>query len=146
MNIRRAGIEDLGAAAEMFNLYRIFQKQQSDKEGAEDYLKERLEKEESVIFLAYDEENRVEGIAQLYPLFSSVSMKRIWLLNDLYIKEEARNKGYGKKLIEEVIRFAKDTGAGGVSLETCDDNYGAQRLYEGIGFKKETNYFYHLSL
>lgn len=145
MYIKKASIADLQAATEMFNLYRIFQKQSADEAGAKTFLKMRIEREESVIYLAYEEDETVVGFAQLYPLFSSVGMRRVWLLNDLYIKEEARNKGYGRKLIDQVLQFAKETGASGVSLETCDDNYGAQRLYEGLGFVKETNYFYHLS-
>lgn len=143
--IIKAALKELDTAAELFNLYRIFQKQTSDVEGARTFLKDRLERKESVVFLAYDGESPV-GIAQLYPLFSSVSMQRVWLLNDLYIKEGARNKGFGKQLIQEVIQYAKDSGAKGISLETCDDNIGAQRLYESIGFEKETNYFYHLSI
>lgn len=143
--IQIATMAEIEAATELFNLYRLFQKQESDVEGARAFLRERLERNESVVFLAYEGEVPV-GIAQLYPLFSSVSMQRVWLLNDLYIKEGARNKGFGKQLIQEVIQYAKDSGAKGISLETCDDNIGAQRLYESIGFEKETNYFYHLSI
>jgi len=143
--IKKATLAELNAATELFNLYRLFQKQESDVEAARAFLKERLELGESEVFLAYDGEEPV-GMAQLYPLFSSVSMQRVWLLNDLYIKEGARNKGFGKELIKAVIQFAKESGAKGISLETCDDNYGAQRLYESIGFEKETNYFYHLTI
>ncbi|KGM45767.1 GNAT family N-acetyltransferase [Neobacillus niacini] len=143
--IERATINELHSLAELFDSYRIFYKQESNLEGAVSFLKERLVNEESVIFLAYEDSNPV-GFVQLYPTFSSVSMKRSWVLNDLYVNASARKKGFGEKLIKKAIEFAEETGAKGVALETGHDNVTAQSLYEKIGFKKETNYFYYFSL
>lgn len=143
--IERATINELHSLAELFDSYRIFYKQESNLEGAVSFLKERLVNEESVIFLAYEDSNPV-GFVQLYPTFSSVSMKRSWVLNDLYVNASARKKGFGEKLIKKAIEFAEETGAKGVALETGHDNVTAQSLYEKIGFKKESNYFYYFSL
>jgi ribosomal protein S18 acetylase RimI-like enzyme len=143
--IQRATINDLNSLSELFDSYRIFYKQESNVEGAKSFLKERLVNDESVVFIAYDETNPV-GFVQLYPTFSSVSMKRSWVLNDLYVNASARKKGFGEKLIKKAIEFAEETGAKGVSLETAIDNVTAQSLYEKIGFKKESNYFYYFSL
>ncbi|MEH7273237.1 GNAT family N-acetyltransferase [Neobacillus vireti] len=145
MSIQRATINDLNSLAELFNSYRIFYQQESNLEGAKNFLKERLTNGDSVVFIAFDEGNPV-GFVQLYPTFSSVSMKRSWILNDLYVKASARKKGHGEKLINKAIEFAEETGAKGVSLETGNDNITAQSLYERIGFKKESNYFYYFSL
>src|SRR3954447_1985078 len=117
MSIQRATINELNFLTELFDFYRVFYHQESNLEGARDFLKERLENEDSVIFIAYDEGNPV-GFVQLYPTFSSVSMKRSWVLNDLYVHETARKKGFGEKLIKTAIDFAEDTGAKGLSLET----------------------------
>jgi ribosomal protein S18 acetylase RimI-like enzyme len=73
-------------------------------------------------------------------------MKRSWILNDLYVNASARKKGFGEQLIQTAIEFAEETGAKGLSLETGQENVIAQRLYEKIGFKKESNYFYYFSL
>jgi ribosomal protein S18 acetylase RimI-like enzyme len=143
--IQRATINDLNSLSELFDSYRIFYKQESNFEGAKSFLKERLVNDESVIFIAYDETNPI-GFVQLYPTFSSVSMKRSWVLNDLYVNASARKKGFGEKLIKKAIEFAEETGAKGVSLETGNDNVTAQSLYEKIGFKKESNYFYYFSI
>jgi ribosomal protein S18 acetylase RimI-like enzyme len=143
--IQRATINDLNSLSELFDLYRIFYKQESNLEGAKSFLKERLINDESVVFIAYDETNPV-GFVQLYPTFSSVSMERSWILNDLYVNASARKKGFGEKLIKKAIEFAEETGAKGVSLETGNDNVTAQSLYEKIGFKKESNYFYYFSI
>jgi ribosomal protein S18 acetylase RimI-like enzyme len=145
VSIRKATVNELNSLTELFDSYRVFYKQDSDIEGARAFLKERLLNEDSVVFIAYDEENAV-GFVQLYPTYSSVSMKRSWILNDLYVNTSARKKGFGEKLIQAAIELAEETGAKGLSLETGEDNLTAQRLYEKIGFKKESNYFYYFSL
>ncbi|NYE08649.1 ribosomal protein S18 acetylase RimI-like enzyme [Bacillus niacini] len=145
MSIQKATLNELNFLTELFDSYRVFYKQESDLEGARAFLKERFINEDSVVFIAYDESNPV-GFVQLYPTFSSVSMKKSWILNDLYVNASARKKGFGEKLIKKTIEFAEETGAKGVSLETGHDNVTAQRLYEKIGFKKESNYFYYFSL
>lgn len=145
MMIQKATINDLDSLAELFDLYRVFYEQNSDLQAARNFLNERITNEESVIFLAVDGCGPI-GFVQLYPSFSSVSMKRSWVLNDLYVKEQVRGKGAGEKLIQRAIQFAKETGAKGVSLETGNGNTGAQRLYEKIGFERESNYFYYFSI
>ncbi len=145
MSIQKATINELDSIAELFNSYRVFYHQESNLEGAREFLKERLVNEESVVFLAKDEGLPV-GFVQLYPTFSSVSMKKSWVLNDLFVNEFARKNGFGEKLLKKAIEFAEETGAKGLFLETGHDNVTAQRLYEKIGFKKETNYFYYYSL
>ncbi|MFP5111910.1 GNAT family N-acetyltransferase [Bacillaceae bacterium C204] len=145
MIIEKATMNDLESVTELFDLYREFYEQKSDLEGAREFLKARLVNEESVVFLAVEESIPV-GFVQLYPTFSSVSMMRSWILNDLYVKEQFRGKGAGEKLIQKAIQFAKDTGAKGIMLETGKENHNAQRLYEKIGFERESNYFYYYSI
>lgn len=146
MSIQRATLTELDSVAGLFDLYRLFYKQESNIEDAKAFLKERMMKEESVIFIASDDENNAVGFVQLYPSFSSVSMRRSWVLNDLYVAESARKKGYAEKLINQAIGFAEETGAKGISLETGKENSNAQKLYEKIGFIQETNYFYYYSI
>ena len=139
-------MNDLDNVAELFDLYRNFYHQQeSDLSGAKNFLKERLSNEESVIFIAFDGQDAV-GFAQLYPTFSSLSMEKSWVLNDLYVKKTVRGKGFGEQLLRQAIKFVEETGAKGVLLETNEDNIIAQSLYEKTGFIKETNYFYYYSI
>jgi ribosomal protein S18 acetylase RimI-like enzyme len=145
MIVKKAILNDLESLSELFDLYRVFYEQRSNQEGAREFLKARIINKESVIFIAFDGEHSV-GFVQLYPSFSSVSMMRSWVLNDLYVKEQFRGKGAGEKLIYKAIQFAKETGAKGVMLETGKENLNAQRLYEKIGFERESNYFYYFSI
>lgn len=94
MTIKRVRLVHLKEAGHLFNLYRVYYDQKSDMEGAVNFLRERISNEESVIFLAYSQEQAV-GFTQLYPTFSSVQMKRTWVLNDLFVHEEHRGQGFG---------------------------------------------------
>jgi ribosomal protein S18 acetylase RimI-like enzyme len=141
VNIKKANVNDVDAIAELFDLYRNFYDQESDLEGAKSFLRERLNNGESTLFLA-SVDNESVGFAQLYPSFSSVSLKRTWILNDLYVRKEHRGKRIGEALLQHVLTFAKETGTKGVLLETDEENVVAQRLYEKMGFAQETHRFY----
>lgn len=145
MNIHQATINDLDSLTELFDFYRLFYKQESDLNGARAFLEERLIKKESVIFITYDDGEPV-GFTQLFPSFSSVSMQKSWVLNDLYVKETARRKGVATELINKAIGLAEETKAKGILLETGKENVKAQKLYETIGFTKDSNYYYYYSL
>ena len=139
ISIYQATINDLKQLVPLFDAYRVFYKQPSDKEGAEKFLFERFEHGESVIFMAKDNEEAV-GFTQLYPIFSSVSMQRLWLLNDLFVMEQGRRKGIAEKLMNAAKDFATLTSAKGLILSTATDNHDAQRLYERLGYKKDDGF------
>jgi GNAT superfamily N-acetyltransferase len=141
MIIRRAKKKDIEKLSVLFDKYRIFYKQQSDIENARSFLKKRMKKKESVIFAA-EERKELIGFAQLFPIFSSVSMKRTWLLNDLFVNENARGMGAASKLLEAANQFGIDTGSKWLILQTAADNFTAQRVYEKNGWVKETDFFY----
>ena len=144
MEIYQATIEDLDGVSNLFNLYRVFYQQTSDLEGAKTYIKKRLESNDSVIFVVKDKQKYV-GFTQLYPTFSSISMKRAWILNDLYVDTEARKQGIGEMLLHKAKDYAIETGAKSISLSTAPDNYSAQRLYEKNGYIRDSQ-FYHYEL
>jgi ribosomal protein S18 acetylase RimI-like enzyme len=144
MEIFQATIEDLEGVSNLFNLYRIFYQQESDLESAKTYIKDRIENKESVLFVVKDKQNYV-GFTQLYPTFSSISLKRAWILNDLYVDNKARKQGVGELLLQKAKEYAIETGAKSLSLSTASDNHFAQRLYEKNGYKRDTQ-FYHYEL
>jgi GNAT superfamily N-acetyltransferase len=141
VQVIRAESKHLELVAPLFDLYRQFYEQPSDLVGARDFISARLQKGDSVIFLALEEDGRALGFTQLYPTFSSTWMKRLWTLNDLFVRNDVRKKGVGQALMERARQWAVETGAHGLQLETAKDNHAAQRLYEGMGWKRD-NYFY----
>lgn len=141
-NTRKATIQDLPQLAELFDQYRVFYHKESDIPAAESFLKQRIENKDSEIFVA-ESEGKLTGFVQLYPLFSSTRMKRYWLLNDLYVNENYRGKGFSKKLIEEAKQLAISTDASGVLLETGKSNDIGNQLYPSCGFEiyDEVNFY-----
>jgi len=145
--IKQASLENLDQVADLFNSYRVFYRQVSDLDLALKFISERIKNEESVIFLAQDENQNGLGFTQLYPTFSSVSAQKSWVLNDLYVSEAARKMGIARELMEAAREFAIQTGANGIALETAVDNTSAQSLYESLEYKRSTGYYnYFLNL
>ena len=139
MHIKRATISDLDDAAPLFDAYRQFYGQRSDVAAARAFLDERLRREESVIFLAV-EDGQALGLTQLYPSFSSVSLKRLWVLNDLFVGPKVRRGGVGRRLLERAREWAIETGAKGLVLATAVDNSKARALYESCGWKRDDDF------
>lgn len=144
MNIKKGTLENLEELVVLFDQYRQFYGQESNEFLAREFLTERIKKEESIIYLAYLDDSSV-GFTQLFPSFSSVSMERMWILNDLFVSKKARQKGVANALIEQAITLSKETDGKGILLETGADNVSAQKLYEKIGFEQETAKFYFYS-
>jgi GNAT superfamily N-acetyltransferase len=144
MEVSVASIKDLEILAELFDCYRLFYKQTSDRSAARTFLEERLKTNDSVIFKASDK-GSVVAFTQLYPCFSSVAMRRIWILNDLYVNDTHRRKGVGKLLMDSAEKYARDTGAIKMILATQISNTAAQKLYEARGYLKDEE-FHHYSL
>jgi GNAT superfamily N-acetyltransferase len=137
----RAELDDLDALVPLFDGYRRFYGQPSDPDGARAFLADRIKRDESVIFLAVAD--AVVGFTQLYPSFSSVSLQRLWVLNDLFVAPEARTSGAGRALLERAERWAAETGAKGLTLSTQIANLTAQRLYEACGWVKDDEFVHY---
>jgi GNAT superfamily N-acetyltransferase len=132
--IRKAGPADLDSLSGLFNLYRIFYRKTEDLPGARQFLQERMERNESVVFVA-EQDDRLVGFTQLYPQFSSTRMKRTWLLNDLFVLREYRGRGISRKLIDQAKDLSRETGSAGLLLETEKKNLIGNRLYPSAGFR-----------
>ena len=135
--IIRASEEQIDLLIPLFDGYRQFYAQDSDPEGARAFLTERLGKSESVILLALNEGQGC-GFTQLYPAFSSVAMRPIWILNDLFVAPDSRRLGVGRCLIRRAIDFATEQRAKRLVLCTAVDNRTAQLLYEDMGWVRDS--------
>lgn len=151
IEIARASSADIPLIVPLFDAYRQFYKQAPDLEGARHFLTARFEEGSSVIFLAFSRDGggtrQICGFTQLYPTFSSVSIKPLWILNDLFVAPEARRSGAGRALLERARDFASQTQARGLTLKTAVDNYTAQALYEAAGWQRDEQFYsYNLYL
>jgi len=148
MLVKRAALADLDAVAPLFDAYRQFYGQRADLAAARAFLDARLRREESVIFLAVDGEggNDALGFTQLYPSFSSVSVRRLWILNDLFVRPGIRRGGVGRRLLERAKEWAIETDAKGLMLATAVSNGAAKALYESCGWRRDDEFEHYVLL
>jgi GNAT superfamily N-acetyltransferase len=138
IQIRRASAADFALAAGLFDAYRQFYGQPADPGLAEAFLRERLAAGDSVVFVAVDPDSGGGlGFVQLFPSFSSVAARRIWILNDLFVTPAARRKGIGRALLDASREFASSTGAMRLVLSTAATNGEARSLYESYGYQQD---------
>jgi len=145
IKITRATMHDIALITPLFDAYRQFYGQETNPEETCEFLTARLRENSSVICLACktDEVGKQHGcgFTQLYPSFSSVTMKPLWILNDLFVTPEARQGGIGRALLEHAKKFAETTQARGLTLQTAVDNHTAQALYEAAGWQREMEFY-----
>ena len=99
-----------------------------------------MEQNESKIFVAFLD-GKMIGFTQLYPVFSSVGMKRAWILNDLFVAEEARGSGAADALLKAAQEMGAETSSRWLMLQTAITNHRAQKVYERNGWEKDEEYF-----
>ncbi len=143
MIIRKTTLQDITSLARLFDAYRIFYKKTSDIAGAVQFLTERIQQQESEIYVAEDDSGQLTGFVQLYPLFSSTRMKRYWLLNDLFVQPDQRSKGISIALIEAAKELCRTSGSAGMMLETAKTNIIGNQLYPKTGFSLDTDHNYY---
>lgn len=141
LDIKRATLTDLDEVSRLFDLYRQFYKQPADLDKARGYIEARITNDESIIYLATDEEGNGLGFTQLYATFCSVAAAPIWILYDLYVEVGVRKSGVGTALMNRARKLAEETGAVRIQLETAVDNLTAQSVYEVLGYERDTAFY-----
>jgi len=146
VEVRQAALADLDQLVPLFDRYRQFYRLASEPERERNFLRERMEQNQSVIFMAF-EGGAAIGFTQLYPSFSSGAMARIFILNDLFVTAEARRRGAGSGLLRAAAEYARRAAAVRLVLSTEIANTKAQAVYERLGWKRDTVFcVYQLAL
>lgn len=143
MTIHQATAQDITPLARLFDEYRVFYQYPSDIAGSETFLANRLSCSDSVIFVARAADSTMMGFVQLYPLLSSVRMKRLWLLNDLYVHPSFRGLKVSVKLIDRAKQLTRETHAAALLLETAKSNAIGNNLYNRTDFVLDTDHNYY---
>ncbi|HEX8206318.1 MAG TPA: GNAT family N-acetyltransferase [Solirubrobacteraceae bacterium] len=102
---------------------------------------ERLIEDRDTAFLlaAPDEDSPPAGVAQVRFRYGLWWAAQDCLLEDLFVREEARGTGVGRALVQGVVDLAAERGCRRVELDTNEANEGAVALYESLGFSAVDN-------
>jgi GNAT superfamily N-acetyltransferase len=139
MVVRQATVLDIELLVPLFDGYRQFYRQPSEPDRIRKFLMDRFEHNQSIIFVAVRDGSAI-GFAQLYPSFSTGALRRIYVLNDLFVDPSTRQAGVGAALLEAAADYARRVGAFRLILSTEVTNTTAQALYEKLGWKKNTEF------
>ena len=147
MTVSAVVVADLDALVPLFAGYLQFYQVPRPAGEIHAFLYERLQRGDAQLFIARDEQGMAQGFTQLYPSFSSVSLARIFVLNDLFVHECARRKGVASKLLSAATEFAQALGAVRVSLSTAVSNESAQAVYQAAGWTRDQQFLvYHFPI
>jgi ribosomal protein S18 acetylase RimI-like enzyme len=141
LTIRKASIQDVNQLAQLFDYYRQFYEQVSDIALASAFIAERINKQESVIFVAENEAKQLIGFCQIYPSFCSVAAAKIGVLYDLFVTSNARKTGAGRALMLAAHDYAAQNGMVRLDLTTAKNNHAAQTLYESLGWVRDEVFY-----
>ncbi|MBX2867380.1 MAG: GNAT family N-acetyltransferase [Acidiferrobacterales bacterium] len=145
LEITKADLSNHEAVARLFDLYRQFYKCPPDLKLATQFIRKRIERNESTIFLAKNEGKEC-GFVQLYPSFCSVDAVKIFILYDLYVDAPFRRSGVARKLMTYTTSWARAQEAARLDLLTAKTNVKAQTLYEELEYKRVLEDFFAYSL
>lgn len=75
------------------------------------------------------------GVAAMRVQPSIIGLAAEAYLAELYVVPDRRGQGFGRGLITDAMRVARDQGADYAFLITSEEDHLAQRLYDAAGFR-----------
>jgi ribosomal protein S18 acetylase RimI-like enzyme len=130
---------DLEALVPLVDAYRVFYGQKSDIAGTRAFVRERFEQRDTLFFVARHE-GGIVGFAQLLFSHETVALRRIGILEDVYVVESARRTGTGGALLDAATDYARKSGLARLTLSTAHQNRPAQRLYLRHGYAPDQRF------
>ena len=121
--------------AVLMDEYRVFYGNQSNISESKDYVSQLLKDGKVVFLMAVTAEENLIGFCTLFRSYSSVRAQEIFILNDLYVRENYRQFGFGTQLLDAAVTLAKKENVKVLNLVTAKDNVIAQNVYEKHGWK-----------
>lgn len=129
---------------ELVDEYRSFYDFNRDHDKTKQFVLGLVERGENKLFLAIDQyTDSVMGFVNLYLCYSTLALRRLWILNDIGVGKIYRGRGVSKALIEKVINFARETAAVRIELKTDKANERALSLYKSMGFGIDNDNVYY---
>ena len=91
-----------------------------------------------------EKNGKLLGLGWIFP--RQTLLRRQAVVEDMIVDESQRGKGYGEKILLDLIRWAKGEGVEVVELTTNPKRIAANALYQKIGFKLHITNHYLLNL
>ena len=134
ITIKKATLEDTPLVHPLFVAYRDFY-QEAPTEASLSFLEERIRNQEAIVLLAMKDAETAMGFTLLYPSFNSLSLEKIYILNDLFVAPSYREQGVGRHLLNAAQKLAEISAVKEITLMTHVNNEKAQKLYHACGYR-----------
>jgi GNAT superfamily N-acetyltransferase len=134
--IRPAGIEDVPIILQLIRDLATYERAPDEVTATEEQLVDALfgERPAAEVLLAFEGESPV-GFAVYFYNFSTWLGRSGLYLEDLFVKPDKRGKGYGRALLVELAKIARDRGCGRMEWAVLDWNEPAIKFYHALGAK-----------
>jgi len=134
--IRAARLADVPIILELIRDLATYERAPNEVTATEEQLVDVLfgEKPVAEVLLAFEGKSPV-GFAVFFHNFSTWLGRPGLYLEDLFVKPEARGKGYGRALLVELAKIASDRGCGRMEWAVLDWNEPAIKFYRSLGAK-----------
>jgi len=147
VEIRPIRPEEVPAVLPLFAGYqRFYEVPEPDDKKNLAFLTRFCEPSEAGLLLGCWDGDDLVGFANLYWTFSSTRAADIALMNDLFVAERARGKGFARALIEAAADAGRARGCEALAWETAPENTTAQRVYDATGATRSEWFAYELEL
>ena len=91
----------------------------------------------STILFAIIEEEKMIGFMNIQCFYSIWSHGKVFFLDDFFIEENFRRKGYGEKALKDLQKYAKKTGIKRIQLMAENTNPRAIEFYRKHKFNEQ---------
>ena len=134
--IRPAGVEDVLIILELIRDLATYERAPDEVTATEEQLVDVLfgERPTAEVLLAFEGQSPV-GFAVYFYNFSTWLGRPGLYLEDLFVKPEKRGKGYGRALLVELAKIARDRGCGRMEWAVLNWNEPAIKFYRALGAK-----------
>jgi GNAT superfamily N-acetyltransferase len=134
--IRSARVEDVPIVLQLIRDLATYERAPNEVAATEEQLVDVLfgEKPAAEVLLAFEKDTPV-GFAVFFHNFSTWLGRPGLYLEDLFVKPEKRGRGYGRALLVDLARIARDRGCGRMEWAVLDWNEPAIKFYHALGAK-----------
>ena len=134
--MRPAGVDDVPVILELIRDLAAYERAPDEVTATEQQLADVLfgERPAAEVLLAFEDKSPV-GFAVYFYNFSTWLGRPGLYLEDLFVKSERRGNGYGRALLVELAKIARDRGCGRMEWAVLDWNESAIKFYGSLGAK-----------
>ena len=125
----------LSEAAMLLDQYRQHYGANPAADLIEDWLFDQVRSARWLFYVA----GETQGICSVAVVPSTLTLRTVWMIRDLYVRPDARRQGVGRALLDRVADDARQAGAHRLSLQTETANVRAIELYAKNGFAAQTD-------